>query len=158
LTGALFLAACSSPAAATSNSVEARIAACPITAPDPETKLYGEEGGLQVFISHEGVWEALPPGRDGGYGQKVFWKFPGYSWTEDQTPDLDIVGEQLDGVGYFEQTEPATNAYAADLLGSAILTGVEFPQAGCWQITGEYRDASLTFVVWVSGQSASQEK
>ena len=158
LAGALSLTACSSLAAASSDSLEARIATCPTTAPDPETYLYGEEGGLQVFISHEGVWEALPPGRDGGYGQKVFWKYPGYSVVEDPTPDLDIIGEQLDGDGYFVQTGPATNAYAADLLGSAILTGVEFPQAGCWQITGEYRDATLTFVAWVSGQSASQEK
>jgi hypothetical protein len=158
LTGALILAACSSPAAAASDSAEARIAACPTTAPDPETKLYGDENGLQVFISREGVWDQLPPGRDGGYGQKIFWKYPGYSWTEDQTPDLDITAEQLDGEGYFVQTEPATNAFAESLYGSAILTGVGFPQAGCWQITGEYRGATLTFVVWVSGQPDSQEK
>ncbi len=153
LVGALILAACSTPAAAAANSRAARIAACPTTAPDPETQLYGEPGGLQVFISQEGIWDMLPPGREGGYGQKIFWKFPGYVWTEEQTPDLDIVAEQLDGDGYFVQTEPATNAFADSLHGSSILTGVEFPQAGCWQITGEYRDATLTFVAWISGQA-----
>ena len=151
--GALLTAACSSAAAAAPNSLASRMAACPATAPDPETLLYGDEDGLQVFIRHEGIWDWLPPGREGGYGQKIFWKFPGYVWTEEQTPDLDIIGEQLDGDGYFVQTEPATNAFADSLYGSAILTGAEFPQAGCWQITGEYRDATLTFVAWVSGQN-----
>jgi hypothetical protein len=28
-----------------------------------------------------------------------------------------------------------------------ILTGIDFPSAGCWEITGEYFDQSLTFIV-----------
>jgi hypothetical protein len=28
-----------------------------------------------------------------------------------------------------------------------ILTGIDFPSAGCWEITGEYLNQSLTFVV-----------
>ncbi len=30
-----------------------------------------------------------------------------------------------------------------------MLVGVEFPFAGCWQVTGNYRDASLTYVLWL---------
>lgn len=145
LAGALILAACSSAASA--------MAACPVSLPDPETQLYGAEDGLRVFISHDGIWDQLPHNSE-GYTQKLFWKFPGYNWIEEQTPDLDMYGQQLDGDGYFERSVPATNAFADSLYGSAILTGVDFPNTGCWQITGEYRDASLSFVVWVGGQDS----
>ncbi|HLE72774.1 MAG TPA: hypothetical protein VI688_00875 [Anaerolineales bacterium] len=123
---------------------------CPTTkAGDPETRLFGPEDSLQVFITNGGIWNGLPPGKDGGFGQKIFWKYPGYSQTEDPTPAFTLTSEQLDGDGTFEFLGPATNAGAVDLLGSAILTGVEFPEAGCWQLTGQYRDSQLSFVVWV---------
>jgi hypothetical protein len=32
-----------------------------------------------------------------------------------------------------------------------MLVGIEIPTAGCWQITGQYRDASLSYVVRVEG-------
>jgi hypothetical protein len=104
--------------------------------------LFGPPDGLQVFISNGGIWSGL--------GEKVFWKYPGYSETEEPRPDLRVTGEQLGANATFIQEGPATNAFGnPDLLGSAILTGVEIPQAGCWQLTGQYRDSQLSFVVWV---------
>jgi hypothetical protein len=35
-------------------------------------------------------------------------------------------------------------------MGDAILTGIEIPQEGCWELTGEYQGSHLSFVVWVS--------
>jgi hypothetical protein len=32
-----------------------------------------------------------------------------------------------------------------------MLTGIDVPSAGCWEITGHYRDQAITFVVWVDG-------
>lgn len=124
---------------------------CPITAPsDPETDLYGPMDGLQVFITNGGIWNDLPSGQYGGFVQKVFWKYPGYSATEDPRPDLKVSGKQLGGTATFVEKGPATNAFGnPDLLGSAILTGIVVPRAGCWQITGEYRGSQLTFVAWV---------
>ncbi len=123
---------------------------CPVTkASDPETRLYGPQGGLQVFITNDGIWDGLPQSEEGGFGQKVFWKYPGYSQTEEPIPAITLTGEQLDGNGTFEPLGPGTNAGASDLLGAAILTGVEIPNAGCWQLTGQYRDSQLSFVVWV---------
>jgi len=137
------LFACSS-ANAVSNPAD-----CPVTTPDdPETDLYGPEGGLRVFIN-EGGWVDLPQDEH-GYFNKVFWKYPGYSVTEDPRPDLKVSGKQLDGTATFIEKGPATNAFGnPDLLGDAILTGVSIPKPGCWQLTGEYRESQLTFVVWV---------
>ena len=41
------------------------------------------------------------------------------------------------------------NAYSDD-IGSAMLTGVGFPTLGCWKVTGQYKDAELSVVVWVA--------
>jgi hypothetical protein len=34
------------------------------------------------------------------------------------------------------------------------MTGIDFPTAGCWEMTGRYNDEELTFVVWVSPLAA----
>jgi hypothetical protein len=33
---------------------------------------------------------------------------------------------------------------------AALVVGINFPTLGCWEITGRYRDDTLTFVVWVA--------
>jgi hypothetical protein len=39
-----------------------------------------------------------------------------------------------------------------------MLVGVDFPDPGCWEITGEYLGQTLTFVVeTVSGDAASED-
>ena len=43
----------------------------------------------------------------------------------------------------------ATNAMADD-IGEAMLTGVEFPTLGCWEVTGQYKKTELSFVIWVA--------
>jgi hypothetical protein len=43
----------------------------------------------------------------------------------------------------------ATNAFAED-IGSAMLVGVNVPEAGCWMVNGHYGDTVLSFVIWIS--------
>lgn len=119
---------------------------CPVTkAAYSETGLYGPEDGLQVFIL-EGGW----PQGGHGYSNKVFWKYPGYSVTEEPQPDIKVGGKQLGGTATFVEKGPATHAFGnPDLLGSAILSGVTIPHRGCWQLTGAFRGSQLAFVVWV---------
>jgi hypothetical protein len=31
-----------------------------------------------------------------------------------------------------------------------MVTGMELPTAGCWEITAEYRGAELSYIVWVA--------
>jgi hypothetical protein len=32
-----------------------------------------------------------------------------------------------------------------------MLVGVEIPTPGCWKISGQYRGAEVSYVVWVPG-------
>lgn len=138
--------------------------ACDVTRPDPPfvaprpylaspPEYYGSEwfgsDALWTMLHRDGeVWSGLPHGSD-GVSQKTFW------WSVDWPPDAEpepaitVVGTRLDGSGVFS-FGPGTNA-SAD-FGTAMLVGIEIPTSGCWQITGRYRDAELSYVVWVEGE------
>jgi len=73
---------------------------------------------------------------------------PGYDWSAEPEPALTVTGKRLDGEAPPLVASKATNAYAAD-IGSAMLVGVDIPTAGCWEITGQYGEQELSFVVQV---------
>jgi hypothetical protein len=99
---------------------------------------------LWTSLRLDGTWNGLPY-HDGAYTQKVFWWSHGYDW---QSP-LTLTGRRIDGSAPPLGASRATNAFADD-IGSSILVGVEIPAAGCWEITGDLKGVSLSFVVWVS--------
>lgn len=83
---------------------------------------------------------------------KTFWwssNWPGM--TEEQEPGITVVAIRLDGPGTVT-TDHATNASADSLGGQAMLTGIEFPAPGCWQLTAQYGDAVLSYVVWITDE------
>ncbi len=143
---------------------------CPVTRPPEDVfvppapypaKLPPEYAGqfwygtpaLWTMLGDDGIWNSLPLGA-AGYSQKVFWWRQGYSMDAEPIPQLKVSGKRLDtttrsseaGASAFE-TSRATNA-SAD-FGQAMLTGIEIPSPGCWEIIGYYRNHQLSFVVWV---------
>lgn len=135
---------------------------CPLTVPaDPPfspPSLYSDLGikgkfwygsnSLWTAIPENGIWSGLPHNPE-GYTQKVFWWREGYVWNEEPEPEVIVSGERLDASAPPLNVSKATNADASD-IGSAMLVGVDFPTLGCWKITGQYKDAELSFVVWVA--------
>jgi VWFA-related protein len=103
---------------------------------------------LWTMLPANGQWKSLPRGAE-GYRQKVFVWRPGYDGRTEQWPRLTITGRRIDGAGGAVVTEDATNAHSRDLGGWAMLTTVELPEYGCWELTAHYADTSLTFVVAV---------
>lgn len=135
---------------------------CPVTLPqDPpfappapysERGWYGDfwygSNSLWVALPKNGVWSGLPHNSE-GYTQKIPWWRDGYVWTAEPEPPLVVTGERLDGKAPPLNASRANGSYAAD-MGSAMMMGVDFPTLGCWQITGKYKEAKLSFVVWVA--------
>jgi hypothetical protein len=119
------------------------------TSPFPDYFWYGTNA-LWTLVPVDGMWSGLggPPG-EYGYGQKVFWWREGYIWNEEPQPQIEVTAERLDAPAPVVHSFVGTNAYASD-IGSAMLTGVTFPAHGCWEVTGQYKKAELTFVVWIA--------
>jgi hypothetical protein len=103
---------------------------------------------LWTALDTDGIWEALPHNPE-GYTQKIFWWSDLYVLRDELEPALEVIGRRLDAEAPPLKFGRATNAYAAD-IGDAMLTGVDFPTLGCWEITAHYKKTGLTFVVWVA--------
>jgi len=108
---------------------------------------FGSEG-LWTALYNDGVWWGLPLNPD-GYTQKIMWWSTSYSLPDEPQPALIVSGRRLDGEAPPLKFYGATNAMADD-IGEAMLTGVDFPTLGCWEVRGEYKKTSLTFVVWIA--------
>ena len=95
-----------------------------------------------------GIWASLPNNPE-GYTQKIFWWSDLYVLKDELEPAIDVTGRRLDADAPLLNVSGGTNASASD-IGDAMLTGVDFPTLGCWEITGQYKNSVLTFVVWVA--------
>jgi hypothetical protein len=102
--------------------------------------------GLWTMLQPHGTWAGLPR-NERGFRQKVFWWHPGFDGRVEARPDLKVTGRRLDGPESFVHPAPATNAHHVDFGGWTILTGIDVPTSGCWELTGTYRGQTLTFVV-----------
>ena len=114
--------------------------------------------GNRFWHGTKELWTILPVGgtlrglpiynsETKGYREKVFWWREGYDILAEPKPKLVVTGRRLDAEGSFAISN-ATNAASSD-IGSAMLTGVDFPAYGCWEVTGHYNGHTLSFVVSV---------
>ncbi len=105
-----------------------------------DTFWYGNDK-LWTRLPVDGTWRIL---RD-----KSFWWRVGHNNVTEPEPPLTLTGRRLDAEAPTFTSDRATSASAAD-IGMAMLTMVDLPTAGCWEITARYEEATeLTFVVWV---------
>jgi hypothetical protein len=108
---------------------------------------FGSEA-LWTALRSDGVWADLPLNPD-GYTQKIMWWSSSYDLTNEHEPALVVTGRRLDADAPPLRFYGTTNAMADD-IGEAMLTGVEFPTLGCWEVRGEYKKTELVFVVWIA--------
>ena len=125
--------------------------ACPVTlgsdevfgAPFPKGRnWYGSES-LAVQLPNDGIWPTTKTGHS--IAVKLFWWSVGFKPGMEQSLRVEI--SSLDGKPVRAKIGNPTNAYAASLGGWTMLTGIDFPDQGCWQISAEYLGQTLTFVV-----------
>ncbi len=131
---------------------------CPVTQPPqpafiPQTGFAPEEGqfwhgsdSLWTPLPTNGTWNALPKSAQ-GFTQKIFWWSQGYAQDAEPQPGLTVSGRRLDGKAPALAISQPTNGSSDK--GEFMLVGVEFPVEGCWQITGNYKDETLSFTVLV---------
>ena len=139
-------------------------ATCPITQPpsiefvppapyptkiSPDGFWLGSEK-LWTSLRKDGLWRGYWVTEDGVerkiYRDKVFWWRKGYDWRTENPPQLKVSGRRLDAPAAPFNVEQATNAF---MRNPAMLTGVDIPSVGCWEVTGDYKGDKLIFVVWV---------
>lgn len=139
-------------------SVDAAEVPCPRTAgsnalgsPFPSSgHWYGSES-FAVQLPPDGTWPTTAPGAR--IAVKLFWWSAGFKPGMESS--LSVTLKELSGAPANAVVSRATNAHSESLGGWTMLTGIDFPAAGCWEITGRYLGQELKFVV-ETVQSASR--
>jgi hypothetical protein len=103
---------------------------------------YGSEA-FAVQLPPDGIWPTTAPGAL--IAVKLFWWSAGFKPGAES--NLSVTLKELSGAPATAVVSRATNAYAESLGGWTMLTGIDFPTAGCWEITGRYLGQELKFVV-----------
>lgn len=120
--------------------------------PYPPAAPYGEfwygNNELWTMLRPDGRWNSSPD-TNKGYVQKVLWFREGFDMMKEEQPLITVSGRRLDGDSPPFEEIGGTNGHHAD-VGQFMLTGIVVPTAGCWEITGHYREETLSFVVWVA--------
>lgn len=120
----------------------------PYPAAAPSGGFWYGTNALWTDLRSDNIWHGLPKS-DAGYGNKIALWHEGYSQAAEPQPEITLSARQLDGKAVVEPHVYGTNAYHPD-YGQFMMTGIELPTLGCWEITAEYRKATLSFVVWVA--------
>lgn len=103
---------------------------------------YGSEA-LAVQLPPAGTWPTTASGAL--IAVKLLWWSAGF--RSGMESNLNVTIRELSGAKVTAAISKPTNAHAASLGGWTMLTGIDFPQPGCWEITGRYLGQSLSFVV-----------
>jgi hypothetical protein len=137
---------------------------CPVTKPASSSfvppRPYPAKSSVgQFWFGTYKLWTVLPVTgvwrlghysfSDPTFRQKVsFWR-QGYDPQAEPRPNLTVSGRRIDASAGPLQTDGKGNgSWTKD--DQFIMTGINFPTAGCWEITGRYENDELAFVVWVS--------
>jgi hypothetical protein len=111
---------------------------------------YGTEK-LWTVLPADGVWRGSGPAgpQDFAYDNKLGWGRTNPSFRRKDDP-LTVTGKRLDGPAPVFTETFESSGFGPDYSGEGIMGGIEIPVFGCWQITGRYKDADVTFTVWVA--------
>lgn len=166
---ALALICASFPGPATGQQQESRSTPCLTTLPPnppfvpsaPYSSLthnssdfrYGTDA-LWTALPADGKWPAFGKEEDGWvYRTKlIFWQ-RGFDWHQESEPKLINTGKRLDGEAPTVAVAHANAVFIPGSHAAGIMTGLDIPKTGCWEITAHYQGHDLSFVVSVEPET-----
>ena len=124
---------------------------CPVTLgsdkvfaePWPQASTWYGSESLATILPPDGIWSTTNPGAR--ISVKDFWWSVGFEAGMESSRTVKV--ESLDGRPMSAQIDRPTNAFAEDMGAPTMLTGIDFPDPGCWRISAEYSGQKLTFIV-----------
>lgn len=121
----------------------------PFVPPAPYAQARGRSfdlGTAKLWVTvYSDPWRNLPLWPE-GYRQKIVWWSEGYNARADPKPAISISGRRLDGSA---PPMVVTGANGSWTNVDFIMSGVNFPTKGCWEIKGAFKGAEVTFIVSV---------
>jgi hypothetical protein len=137
--------------------------ACPVTEPParpfvppppywtdhgPDGFWYGTES-LWTLLGVHGTWNIRKNVLEdkGGYRTKLTYWRRGFDWRRDE-PELSVIAKRLDREASSVAAESASAVFVTSER-PAMMTAIDIPSAGCWELTAQYGGDRLSFIVSV---------
>lgn len=120
----------------------------PYTSSAPDGQFWYGCDALWTLLAFDSKWRMQRNVNGEGYFTKlVFWR-RGFDWRKEPDPKLIISAKRLDGEA---PSVAVAHAKAVFVTGNtpAMMTGIDIPTAGCWEITAHYKGHTLSFIVSV---------
>jgi hypothetical protein len=136
---------------------------CPVTKPADQPFVPppypAKPGHGYYWFGTDRLWTSLPvigawrlghyEPDDPTFRQKLFFRRQGYDARIEPRPNLTVSGKRIDAPAGPLLTDGKGNGSSAK-DDQFIVTCINFPTTGCWEVTGRYENDELTFVIWIS--------
>jgi hypothetical protein len=134
---------------------------CPVTLPTeplyvPPGQKATEPGAVFLHgtdtlftqIYSDGRWRGIKSAT--GTRNKSAWFRKDAEWGKERPYQLVVTAKRIDAGGPMLTVPRVTNMLVGkEQQEVAMLVMLELPQRGCWEVTGNYKSDSLSYVVWV---------
>jgi hypothetical protein len=113
---------------------------------------YGSDA-LWTALNFDGKWKAGDYGNGTVYTTKlVFWTRD-FDWRKELEPKLIVTGKRLDGNAPSVAEAHASTVFVPGnrpgMMPPGMMTGLDIPTVGCWELTAHHGGHTLTFAVSV---------
>ena len=113
---------------------------------------------LWLSLPTSGTWFGLGhyTPQDPTFRQKIMWWRNGLDLHADLRGKFKITGKRLDSDAPPLQSDPISGVSGGVFENGIIkgppfiMSGVNFPTLGCWEVTGRFEEDELTFVIWIA--------
>jgi hypothetical protein len=152
---ALLLANCSA-FSAPSLGKECQVTRSPDRPFVPPAPYSSDAGSNEFLYGSPALWTFVYPDWHVHSGGKLPFFRQGYDWRKEGRPNLTVVARRLDRQEPLVWNGPAGSGYTDDRpAGMFMVTGIDIPSSGCWEITARYIDTpgntgTLTYTVWAA--------
>jgi hypothetical protein len=162
----LFLSQAALPQLSGTANADSLLDSCPLTKPSdqpfvppppypaktPKSSFWFGTDRLWTLLPADGTWKGLGhyTPTDPTFRQKLLYWRQGYLPLSEAKSKLTVKGRRLDSPAPPLLVDKASNGGWKRRDQPFIVTGINFPTLGCWEITGRYEDDELTFVILVA--------
>jgi hypothetical protein len=106
---------------------------------------YGDEG-LWTLLGVDGVWSGSSSADCNGYCTKLTYWGRNFDSRTEPKPKLIVTAHQLDQEAPVVVGSQAYPVFVGGPIQAAMMTMIDIPRSGCWEIVAKYRDEKLSFV------------
>jgi hypothetical protein len=131
----------------------------PFVPPSPYPSNWAESGdfwygteSLWTLLAVSGAWSVrgnVLEGK-GSYRTKLIYWCRGFDSGKEAEPELIVTARRLDRKAATVAADRANAVFVRSEQPAAMMTAIDIPTAGCWQVGAQYRGHTLSFVVSVN--------